>query len=335
MAARYVRVAEAGRPGPGPLGVPPADALSAHWLLAAPAAVPLTVFLSVSLCARPFPLCVSVPFPPRPPVSGLLLLLCLLSLSAWISDSVALALVRVCVPVTPQVGRTFDPATAFVVDDLKPNTEYAFRLAARSPQGLGAFTAPVRQRTLPSSRCLAPALGGGGQQATLPSLGLGRASVSPPRGPLCVCISMPQPGSRDCLLMARRCPFLWVSLGATEDSGPLPGQNHDTRGPGDGEEQGPALMLGGAGAGPASGLSDPWRLCCARPATLSLSCRLGPLCGLCRRHPCCWLQARVTGTPLLSPAPLSVTQPRVALNLPSTPVSHLEAAPASFWKHPQ
>uniref|UniRef100_A0A8C0A8M7 Receptor-type tyrosine-protein phosphatase S n=1 Tax=Bos mutus grunniens TaxID=30521 RepID=A0A8C0A8M7_BOSMU len=49
---------------------------------------------------------------------------------------------------------TFDPATAFVVDDLKPNTEYAFRLAARSPQGLGAFTSVVRQRTLQSSRCL-------------------------------------------------------------------------------------------------------------------------------------------------------------------------------------
>nr|XP_060482637.1 receptor-type tyrosine-protein phosphatase S [Panthera onca] len=58
-----------------------------------------------------------------------------------------------------EVGRTFDPATAFVVDDLKPNTEYAFRLAARSPQGLGAFTSVVRQRTLQSSRCLAdPAL---------------------------------------------------------------------------------------------------------------------------------------------------------------------------------
>lgn len=58
-----------------------------------------------------------------------------------------------------QVGRTFDPATAFVVDELKPNTEYAFRLAARSPQGLGAFTSVVRQRTLQSSRCLAdPAL---------------------------------------------------------------------------------------------------------------------------------------------------------------------------------
>uniref|UniRef100_A0A8D0ZRE0 protein-tyrosine-phosphatase n=1 Tax=Sus scrofa TaxID=9823 RepID=A0A8D0ZRE0_PIG len=51
-----------------------------------------------------------------------------------------------------EVGRTFDPATAFVVDDLKPNTEYAFRLAARSPQGLGAFTSVVRQRTLQSSR---------------------------------------------------------------------------------------------------------------------------------------------------------------------------------------
>uniref|UniRef100_A0A8C5XR05 Receptor-type tyrosine-protein phosphatase S n=1 Tax=Microcebus murinus TaxID=30608 RepID=A0A8C5XR05_MICMU len=49
-----------------------------------------------------------------------------------------------------EVGRTFDPTTSFVVDDLKPNTEYAFRLAARSPQGLGAFTAPVRQRTLQS-----------------------------------------------------------------------------------------------------------------------------------------------------------------------------------------
>uniref|UniRef100_A0A3Q2HEM6 Receptor-type tyrosine-protein phosphatase S n=1 Tax=Equus caballus TaxID=9796 RepID=A0A3Q2HEM6_HORSE len=49
-----------------------------------------------------------------------------------------------------EVGRTFDPATAFVVDDLKPNTEYLFRLAARSPQGLGAFTSAVRQRTLQS-----------------------------------------------------------------------------------------------------------------------------------------------------------------------------------------
>ncbi|ELR46649.1 Receptor-type tyrosine-protein phosphatase S, partial [Bos mutus] len=65
-----------------------------------------------------------------------------------------------------EVARTFDPATAFVVDDLKPNTEYAFRLAARSPQGLGAFTSVVRQRTLQSSRCLLdPALTCGGDLA--------------------------------------------------------------------------------------------------------------------------------------------------------------------------
>uniref|UniRef100_A0A8C0WGX9 Receptor-type tyrosine-protein phosphatase S n=1 Tax=Castor canadensis TaxID=51338 RepID=A0A8C0WGX9_CASCN len=50
-----------------------------------------------------------------------------------------------------EVGRTFEPTSAFVVDGLKPDTEYAFRLAARSPQGLGAFTAAVRQRTLQSS----------------------------------------------------------------------------------------------------------------------------------------------------------------------------------------
>uniref|UniRef100_A0A8C4MZ28 Receptor-type tyrosine-protein phosphatase S n=1 Tax=Equus asinus asinus TaxID=83772 RepID=A0A8C4MZ28_EQUAS len=55
-----------------------------------------------------------------------------------------------------EVGRTFDPATAFVVDDLKPNTEYSFRLAARSPQGLGAFTSAVRQRTLQSKPSAPP-----------------------------------------------------------------------------------------------------------------------------------------------------------------------------------
>uniref|UniRef100_A0A2K6RXJ6 Receptor-type tyrosine-protein phosphatase S n=1 Tax=Rhinopithecus roxellana TaxID=61622 RepID=A0A2K6RXJ6_RHIRO len=58
-----------------------------------------------------------------------------------------------------EVGRTFDPTTSYVVEDLKPNTEYAFRLAARSPQGLGAFTPVVRQRTLQSSRCLRRHLG--------------------------------------------------------------------------------------------------------------------------------------------------------------------------------
>ncbi|XP_036898533.1 receptor-type tyrosine-protein phosphatase S isoform X5 [Sturnira hondurensis] len=55
-----------------------------------------------------------------------------------------------------EVRRTFDPATMFVVDDLKPNTEYAFRLAAHSPQGLGAFTSVVRQRTLQSKPSAPP-----------------------------------------------------------------------------------------------------------------------------------------------------------------------------------
>ncbi|XP_043833005.1 receptor-type tyrosine-protein phosphatase S isoform X16 [Dromiciops gliroides] len=49
-----------------------------------------------------------------------------------------------------EVGKNFGPTTWFVVDDLKPNTEYTFRLAARSAQGLGAFTSEVRQRTLQS-----------------------------------------------------------------------------------------------------------------------------------------------------------------------------------------
>uniref|UniRef100_A0A2I3T7G8 Receptor-type tyrosine-protein phosphatase S n=1 Tax=Pan troglodytes TaxID=9598 RepID=A0A2I3T7G8_PANTR len=55
-----------------------------------------------------------------------------------------------------EVGRTFDPTTSYVVEDLKPNTEYAFRLAARSPQGLGAFTPVVRQRTLQSKPSAPP-----------------------------------------------------------------------------------------------------------------------------------------------------------------------------------
>ncbi|XP_019369001.1 PREDICTED: receptor-type tyrosine-protein phosphatase S isoform X12 [Gavialis gangeticus] len=49
-----------------------------------------------------------------------------------------------------EVSRTFDPATSFMVENLKPNTEYVFRLAARSDLGLGAFTPEVRERTLQS-----------------------------------------------------------------------------------------------------------------------------------------------------------------------------------------
>ncbi|XP_043358515.1 receptor-type tyrosine-protein phosphatase S isoform X21 [Dermochelys coriacea] len=49
-----------------------------------------------------------------------------------------------------QVLKTFDPATSFTVEGLKPNTEYVFRLAARSALGLGAYTPEVRERTLQS-----------------------------------------------------------------------------------------------------------------------------------------------------------------------------------------
>ncbi|XP_071584008.1 receptor-type tyrosine-protein phosphatase S isoform X15 [Heliangelus exortis] len=49
-----------------------------------------------------------------------------------------------------EMPRTFDPTTSFTVEGLKPNTEYVFRLAARSALGLGAFTPEVRERTLQS-----------------------------------------------------------------------------------------------------------------------------------------------------------------------------------------
>ncbi|XP_043391908.1 receptor-type tyrosine-protein phosphatase S isoform X26 [Chelonia mydas] len=49
-----------------------------------------------------------------------------------------------------EVLKTFDPATSFTVEGLKPNTEYVFRLAARSALGLGAYTPEVRERTLQS-----------------------------------------------------------------------------------------------------------------------------------------------------------------------------------------
>ncbi|XP_075759198.1 receptor-type tyrosine-protein phosphatase S isoform X9 [Pelodiscus sinensis] len=48
------------------------------------------------------------------------------------------------------VLKTFDPTTSFTVDGLKPNTEYVFRLAARSALGLGAYTPAVREQTLQS-----------------------------------------------------------------------------------------------------------------------------------------------------------------------------------------
>uniref|UniRef100_A0A8C5P963 Receptor-type tyrosine-protein phosphatase S n=1 Tax=Leptobrachium leishanense TaxID=445787 RepID=A0A8C5P963_9ANUR len=46
-----------------------------------------------------------------------------------------------------EIRKTFDPATTYLVEGLKPNTEYIFRLAARSAQGLGAWTLDVREKT--------------------------------------------------------------------------------------------------------------------------------------------------------------------------------------------
>lgn len=94
-----------------------------------------------------------------------------LSPSISLFVSLSLCLSTCSWPIRSQVGRTFDPTTAFVVEDLKPNTEYAFRLAARSPQGLGAFTAVVRQRTLQASTCLSAPCpwGRGGAVATNPA----------------------------------------------------------------------------------------------------------------------------------------------------------------------
>ncbi|XP_063770956.1 receptor-type tyrosine-protein phosphatase S isoform X11 [Pseudophryne corroboree] len=49
-----------------------------------------------------------------------------------------------------EIRKTFDPATSYLVEGLKPNTEYIFRLAARSTQGQGAWTTDVKERTMQS-----------------------------------------------------------------------------------------------------------------------------------------------------------------------------------------
>ncbi|XP_038625675.1 receptor-type tyrosine-protein phosphatase delta isoform X37 [Tachyglossus aculeatus] len=46
---------------------------------------------------------------------------------------------------------TIEPATSYRLQELKPNSLYYFRLAARSPQGLGASTAEISARTMQST----------------------------------------------------------------------------------------------------------------------------------------------------------------------------------------
>ncbi|KAG7277212.1 hypothetical protein CRUP_018866 [Coryphaenoides rupestris] len=46
------------------------------------------------------------------------------------------------------IKKTFGPTSSYVVDGLRPNTEYYFALAAISNKGLGAFTNDISRRTL-------------------------------------------------------------------------------------------------------------------------------------------------------------------------------------------
>ncbi|XP_053559155.1 receptor-type tyrosine-protein phosphatase S isoform X4 [Bombina bombina] len=55
-----------------------------------------------------------------------------------------------------EIRKSFDPATSHSVEGLKPNTEYLFRLAARSTQGMGAWTLDVRERTMQSKPSAPP-----------------------------------------------------------------------------------------------------------------------------------------------------------------------------------
>lgn len=50
-----------------------------------------------------------------------------------------------------QIKKTFGPTSSYVVEGLRPNTEYYFSLAAVSNKGIGAFTNDISQKTLQAS----------------------------------------------------------------------------------------------------------------------------------------------------------------------------------------
>ncbi|MEQ2207515.1 hypothetical protein XENOCAPTIV_013745 [Xenoophorus captivus] len=50
-----------------------------------------------------------------------------------------------------QMKKTFGPTKSYVVEGLRPNTEYRFSLAAISNKGIGAFTNEISERTLQAS----------------------------------------------------------------------------------------------------------------------------------------------------------------------------------------
>ncbi|TNM87907.1 hypothetical protein fugu_006128, partial [Takifugu bimaculatus] len=47
----------------------------------------------------------------------------------------------------PQINKAFAPTSSYVVEGLRPNTEYHFSLAAISNKGIGAFTNEISQKT--------------------------------------------------------------------------------------------------------------------------------------------------------------------------------------------
>lgn len=50
-----------------------------------------------------------------------------------------------------QMKKTFVPTSSYVVEGLRPNTEYHFSLAAKSNKGIGAFTNEISQKTFQAS----------------------------------------------------------------------------------------------------------------------------------------------------------------------------------------
>ncbi|XP_078733019.1 receptor-type tyrosine-protein phosphatase delta isoform X3 [Lampetra fluviatilis] len=59
-------------------------------------------------------------------------------------------------PLSKEQVVTFEPSMTYLLEGLRPNTLYQFRLAARSEHGLGAATSIVTAQTLPSTPSAAP-----------------------------------------------------------------------------------------------------------------------------------------------------------------------------------
>ncbi|TRY60380.1 hypothetical protein DNTS_025785 [Danionella cerebrum] len=77
-----------------------------------------------------------------------------------------------------QIKKSFSPTSSFVVENLRPNTEYHFSLAAISHKGIGAFTNEISQKTSQANvhpgQVSAPGL-----ELLSPALGLAEPSAAP------------------------------------------------------------------------------------------------------------------------------------------------------------